>query len=526
MSVINFEHEFDRFLFRSKQADIFSFYERYEKNCCTKPTCVQGDIWEVELVGLDFSLVIKANPSMKATGYILNWDDNYVYIAYSHSGSATIDQIEPAGPFDKKAESHWYDDCPIATKSCRCKEFYISSGTYERFTYKFPYSAEWDEGIDASKVVPSSSRDFDISPIGTLNKCKSKQSVVQVPDGVLVIGSYSFCADDFGFKANTTLTNLILPNTVKKIDSSAFANCKKLSSITLPEGLEIIESDAFSRTEIKELTLPMTLCEFAWDSLRDSKITNIQVPENHPVFAQENGCVFNKQTHTLIFASFTDAHITIPDGIKILDYRSIADHKKLKRITIPKGLQSIGSYAFDNCKALQQVDIPLSVTKIGTAAFCYCTSLKQINIPDSVEEIESAVFQNCSSLQQITLPKGLGRIASHLFASCFTLQQITIPQSVSEIELEAFKFCESLQQITIPSNVTEIGAWAFSGCSSLQQITIPKSIRVIDDSAFSRCDNLSDVFYAGTTDDFSNIKIGKDNDALLHAVWHYEVTRQ
>ena len=75
--------------------------------------------------------------------------------------------------------------------------------------------------------------------------------------------------------------------------------------------------------------------------------------------------------------------ITIPDGIRSIDYIGFNGCENLKKITIPNSVARIGSMAFANCKNLTQINIPENVTSIGESAFSGCKNLDKVKIPNS-----------------------------------------------------------------------------------------------------------------------------------------------
>ena len=61
---------------------------------------------------------------------------------------------------------------------------------------------------------------------------------INIPSTVTSIGSW-------GFK-NTLITEVVIPKGVKKLEDNTFYECKNLTSVTLPEGLESIGECAFN----------------------------------------------------------------------------------------------------------------------------------------------------------------------------------------------------------------------------------------------------------------------------------------
>ncbi|MBQ1554912.1 MAG: leucine-rich repeat domain-containing protein, partial [Clostridia bacterium] len=82
---------------------------------------------------------------------------------------------------------------------------------------------------------------------------------------------------------------------------------------------------------------------------------------------------------------------------------------------------------------------------------------------------------------------------------------VVIPDFVKKIGDWAFWDCTGLTNVTIPNSVTSIGESAFSDCSSLKSLTIPNSVRSIGACAFSGCSKITDIYYAGTKQQWQNL---------------------
>jgi hypothetical protein len=92
---------------------------------------------------------------------------------------------------------------------------------------------------------------------------------------------------------------------------------------------------------------------------------------------------------------------------------------------------------------------------------------------------------------------------------------------VTSIEDRAFMYKSYLKRVDIPENVTIIGNNAFYNCQLIESITLPKSLTSIGESAFRGNTALTDVYYAGTEEEWAAITIGTDNDDLTTATIHY-----
>ncbi len=114
---------------------------------------------------------------------------------------------------------------------------------------------------------------------------------------------------------------------VTTIAKNAFSGCKKLSKVTIPNGIITIGANAFK------------------------------------------GCV--KLTT-----------ISIPNSVESIGANAFSGCKKLKTVTLKSGskLKTIGDKAFYKCVALTKITITKNVTKIGKSAFFGCKKLKTITI--------------------------------------------------------------------------------------------------------------------------------------------------
>ena len=88
------------------------------------------------------------------------------------------------------------------------------------------------------------------------------------------------------------------------------------------------------------------------------------------------------------------------------------------------------------------------------------------------------------------------------------VKEIDIPDNLKEIKDHQFEYNVHITRAIIPDGVTSIGSFAFTNCSSLKEVYIACSVNKIGGKAFFFCSNLSKVSYAGTKQEFENIKKG------------------
>ncbi len=206
--------------------------------------------------------------------------------------------------------------------------------------------------------------------------CKSLTSI-SVPDSVNAIGNGAF-------SGCSSLASINIPNSVTTIRGSAFCNCLSLTSITIPESVTSIEIAAFSGcSSLTNITIPDLVASIGDHAFYNcSSLTNITVSENNKYFSSLNGVLFNKDKTELI---------TYPNGNERTEY------------TIPDSVTSIIEGAFAYCSNLIIVKIPDSVTDITDKTFYVCSSLTSVIIPDSVTHIGYNAFKYCKNLTSIII---------------------------------------------------------------------------------------------------------------------------
>lgn len=87
---------------------------------------------------------------------------------------------------------------------------------------------------------------------------------------------------------------------------------------------------------------------------------------------------------------------------------------------------------------------------------------------------------------------------------------IEIPAGTTEIADHAYAKNTSLYNIDIPEGVITIGGGAFANCHNLEKITLPKSLQEIGYNTFFDTPKLKTIDYAGTKEDWVNIKRGSN----------------
>ena len=313
--------------------------------------------------------------------------------------------------------------------------------------------------------------------------CTGITGTLVIPDSVKEI-------DIEAFKGCTSITELKIGNSVKKISSSTFEGCTGITgTLVIPDSVETIDYSAFEGcTGVTELKIGNSV----------------------------------KKINSSSFEGCTDiTEITIPDSVQTIGNQAFSGLYSLKTLNLGNGVKSIGENAFQDAMALKELNIPESVENINSNAFLNCTSLSIINLPDNNINFGKNVFSNTAwfnsqdagvvylgkklycyrgampSNTTISIIDGTNQICAYAFDGFKNLISISIPNSIKCIDDYAFNGCTNLKNITLCEGITTIGKYAFSNCYGLTKLETPSTINKISDRAFYNCRGLTDVKILG-----------------------------
>lgn len=302
------------------------------------------------------------------------------------------------------------------------------------------------------------------------------------------------------------------------IGESMFAECSRLTSISIPESTKSIEWEAFSGcTGLTFFKIPDTTTYLGDDVFSGcSNITEIKVGQS---VTKIDGYAFQNCSSLQT--------INLPEGLTEISEFMFSECISLPEITLPSTCTRICTEAFNGCTALKTIVIPEGLAYIGDSAFYRCSSLEEISLPSTALQLGESLFYGCSSLAHAYLPEGLTTITESMFSNCGALLNITIPKNVEEIGRMAFCDAKSLESIVIPDNVTTIGKSAFFNCLLLSTVELGAGLENLGEDVFKFCENLRSInvseynqYYASLYGVLTN----KDESELLFVPCAYATT--
>lgn len=353
------------------------------------------------------------------------------------------------------------------------------------------YVGKWYLGCKDTEVAAITFRNDTVGIASYALYGNKSLSQIILPDSVKLIGKAAF--------SNMAINVAVIGSGVVELGDEAFATCKQLTTVYLGSfdnknaciavsNLQTIGDYAFRGCEVlEEIEMPSSLKSVGTYAFRESGLFNNKDNVSYGVVYADNWVV-----------DFTES---ISSGV-----------------VVREGTVGIANYAFYNCAQLTSIELPDSVKKVGRAAFYDCSALTSVKLPDTLEVIEDYTFYRCKSLQLFSLPPMLTHIGRSAFYKCATASAVkdgdtetdilTIPADVEYIGDYAFYSCGyserapigdeeyynvfGIDVIVISGSVKYIGANAFYGFVSLKSVYLGNT-EAIGEKAFANCDSLATV---------------------------------
>ena len=280
--------------------------------------------------------------------------------------------------------------------------------------------------------------------------------VIPNDEGILYIGAFAFCLydtdntvelteEDYDANkipsTNTTVTSVVIPNTVQEIQKYAFYNCVGLRKVTIPSSVRFIREYAF---------------------YGDAKLTEVDLSNIEAVGARA-------------FAGCTKL--------------TLDPTKDLCKT------YAIGDRAFENCTSLTSVNLT-TLRNTGKEAFKGCTGLQTVVFGEKTK-LSYAMFAQ-SGIKEVVLYETL-EIPAYCFAQCNALTSVTLKKDIWKIGYGAFCETDLLSQVTFEGSVDIIDEQAFYDCPALVTLVLPNSDVTLENYCFFNCNNLETVVFGDQT---------------------------
>ena len=261
-----------------------------------------------------------------------------------------------------------------------------------------------------------------------------------------------------------------------------FSYKRSLTNVVLPETLKEIGEGAFYGTSLESVVIPNSVTALGYKSFAECRLLK---------------------------------SLKLSENLKVIPV-SCFHSSNIEKLELPSSVVEIQESAFGLNYNLKEVVFGDNLEIIGYAAFILCESIKSLDLPNSVKVIGDWAFNYCTSLESLTLNEGLEKLEYGSFGHCFVLKEVVLPSTVTKCNV-AFCACDKLSRFESKAIVPPTSN---DGCpctdSNLSEIVlvVPKWSRAQYKLAHGWSEFNMDLMEV-STDYPQNIKINKNFEFLL-----------
>ena len=218
--------------------------------------------------------------------------------------------------------------------------------------------------------------------IGAYAFSMSNITSVTIPDAVTTI-------DHYAFYACTALETLKIGKSVTSIGDNAFNACFQITTL-IWNAKHCSSTGSMITAGIDSVAVGDKVELIPAGFLKSSKVTSVTLPNSVTIIGSE-----------AFFDCTLLSGISIPGSVTYIRDYAFYNCRGLTSISLGHSVETIGESAFENCSGLVSVIIPNSVTTIGGYAFEGCSRLISVTIGKGVTNIGSLIFYSCSQLTNV-----------------------------------------------------------------------------------------------------------------------------
>lgn len=342
------------------------------------------------------------------------------------------------------------------------------------------------------------------------------------------------------FRDCQLITELIIPNSVVKIESNAFYNCIKLSRLSIPQSVTNIGRGIITGSGVKRLEILGDIKELTWAAfINATNLETVFLPDNLEKINEQAffGCTNLSEVN--LSGRLSEPSLSNPD---------ILETPLLGSMHLPMGLKEIQANAFGGCTSLpSNITIPDSVEKVGYKSFAN-SGISNVFISDHTDIYYNAfdgskvISDNLGKIKLVELSNRVlisgidywegflefnskliipnsykGKPITHIMAHAFAYENNISEIILSEALLNLGEQCfvgTGLTEIILPNSIRFFGEGVFSDCTELIKIQLPEKLKHLPDDTFNSCEKLEHINLPSSLETIGN-HVFKNNKSLI-----------
>lgn len=347
-------------------------------------------------------------------------------------------------------------------------------------------TAKWKIGYDKDKNIKiygyKGNNTHEIIPEKTI----SGQKIVSVIGRENVLGTITHLTinaqlvnlEERVFALNSTIEEIVLPNSITTIKQGVFMECSKLKKINIPTSIKSLDDAELMFYRCKSLesieipdqikSIPLSMF-FECHNLEHVKLPKNLVRIEDAAFkgcirlADEDGFVI---LNSVLFDILKDEIILeIPNGVKEISQEAFNLYSScVEEVVIPNSVEKIGKYAFINCDDLCKVTLNHYIKDIHYTSFNYSRKLADKNGFTIINDILVSYcfinapidnmfgnFRERNDIPSLEIPQGVKFITDGVFDK-YTILKLFLPKSLEYIAPKTLEHIKKkVFNIIIPS---------------------------------------------------------------------------
>ena len=347
------------------------------------------------------------------------------------------------------------------------------------------------------------------------------------------------------FAGKREVKTVSLPNSITRIEDSAFEECVNLREITLGNSVTSIGSKAFKECALTQVTLPESLIAIGTEAFDYSEIKSFA---GGPTANDRLTLILGNTIKAVAFGGINDGKYSIPTGVTSVDadvfkgftkitevnihditawckidfanhfsnplYNGAtlkSDNEEVADVIFPETMTAVKPYTFYGCRSLRSATLHNKVTTLGACAFVNCTNLSAVSLQAvAAPTFESNVFDGCGNLK-IYIPSQEEAVKSYLsckwyeqykhrvvwnidnFPKTHCIEYTTTdnkPVTISAANLHSHTYENGKGIITFTVPCTSFKGLD-SGNERIVTFELPESVSAIAASAFAGCSSMT-----------------------------------
>ncbi|MBR4872337.1 MAG: leucine-rich repeat protein [Clostridia bacterium] len=376
------------------------------------------------------------------------------------------------------------------------------------------------EGVTFSEIIGGSCGKDANSPISW--SFDSETGVLSI-GGQGEMAHYGAVANQPWYSYADSITKIVIHKGITILGNLAFQNLKKVTEVSLPDGLLTIGQQSLKATSITQLIIPESVTKINYQALNScTKLTSLVIPKNVTTFGNQvfgacsalKSIIFLADSNTSIsfgtgsggtFSSATPVVYCNNNASVIAGAATAntpltcysltpsgdanADGSVTWKIDVLTGVMTIsGNGAMDNFASttaaqssgwyahrlfVKSLVVEEGVTSLAAYGFANHTNLETVSFPSTLTNIGKYAFTSCSALDNLVIGAGVA-LNDSCFNKCTSLKTLVFEEGRTSITSRVFAGCTALEEVVIPATVTTIGYTTgspFNGCTGLKTIT-------------------------------------------------------